>query len=82
MHRMAFPVAHTSDLSIQHQALLPASRPPPAFASSDLLNHEMATFTELFAGPEYGKVVILDGGMGTTLQVSLINPFTSSPPDS
>jgi len=29
----------------------------------------MSTFAKLFAGPEYGKVVILDGGMGTTLQV-------------
>lgn len=29
----------------------------------------MSTFAELFAGPDYGQVVILDGGMGTTLQV-------------
>lgn len=46
-----------------------ANLAPVAAAPSPFPRPDMSTFAKLFAGPEYGKVVILDGGMGTTLQV-------------
>lgn len=39
----------------------------------------MSTLAELFSGPEFGQVVIMDGGMGTTLQVSIMTAPTSCP---